>query len=108
MSDLNLTINAFSTVNLLDNKHYSYTIQQLEKSFASGSLFKKRNRFKLRKNAPEIITNKILFDRDIYSPTRQRSILQIKQENYDELNLSDEKFAEENADLVDLVDINKK
>ena len=35
-------------------------------------------------------------------PSRQRSIYEITQQNYEELNVSDEQFAEENADLAEM------
>ena len=37
LSDLALTIKARSTVNLLDEKHYNFTLEQLLKSKASVS-----------------------------------------------------------------------
>ena len=101
LSDLNLTIRAYSSVNLLDSKHYYYTLEQLEKSAASGSLFRKRRIISVRKVEPEIIKNKKNINNENYLSSRQRSILDIKEENYEELNVSDEDFAKENSDLID-------
>lgn len=110
LSDLNLTINAFTSVNLLDNKHYYYSIEQLEKSANSGSLFKKRNRLTVRKVAPEVIKMNIPFVKETYIPSRQRSIYDIKEEYYEELDLNknddifaeQEKYAAENADMAEI------
>lgn len=103
LSDLALTVRAMSTVNLLDRKHYSYTREQLEKSAESGSLFKKKNKISVRKVAPDAIdTNKILFNRDNPLASRERSVLSIKEAHYEELHVSDDQYAAENAELADM------
>lgn len=102
LADLNLTIKAFSSVNLMDSRHYSYTLEQLEKSQKSGSIFNKRNRIKVRKVSPEVIKMDVPFLKETYIPSRERSVFEIKDEKYEELTLSDEQFAEENAELADL------
>lgn len=99
LADLNLTIKAYSTVNLLDKKHYEYTLEQLVKSIESGSLFKKKSMISLRKVPPQRVKSDILFNRESFTPSRSKSILEIKQENYEELEMSDEQFALENADI---------
>lgn len=102
LADLNLTIKAFTSVNLLDKKHYSYTEEQLQKSANNGSLAKKKDKIVVRKFAPEIVTknNKTISDTSI--PSRGRSVLIIAEEQYEELNVSDIQFAEENAELAEL------
>jgi hypothetical protein len=100
LADLNLTVKAFSSVNLLDKKHYSYTLEQLQKSAESGSLFNKRDRIAVRKIAPEILTANVPLLRETFIPTRERSVLAIKEENYEELNVTDEEFANENAETA--------
>lgn len=95
LADLALTVKAFTSVNLLDAKHYSYTRDQLEKSAKTGSLFKKRHFLKVRKNAPIQQNADMLIDRDAIIPTRQRSVLDVKEKNYEELNITDEQFVEE-------------
>jgi hypothetical protein len=102
LTDLNLTVKAYSTVNLLDKKHYQYTLEQLVKSAESGSLFKKRDKMVVRKIAPEILKANVPLSRETFIPSRERSLFVIKEENYEELNVSDEQFAQENADIVDL------
>jgi hypothetical protein len=107
LADLALTIKAYTSVNLLDKKHYQYTPEQLQKSFTSGSIFKKRDKIVIRKIAPEILRANVPLTRETFIPTRERSLLVIKEENYEELNTeedqkkSDEAFASANADLAD-------
>lgn len=107
LTDLALNIKAFTTVNLLDSKHYSYTKEQLEKSLASGSLFLKRRMIRKRTVAPPVENKQqIPIVQEATIPGRERSVLDIKQEHYDELQVDVkedvEKFAAENADLADL------
>jgi hypothetical protein len=102
LTDLNLTVRAFSSINLLDSKHYSYTLDQLNLSVTKGSIFKKRKMLTVRQIAPIVTKMNVPFNKETFIPSRERSILSIKEENYDELNLSDEEFAKDNADLVSL------
>lgn len=102
LADLNLTIKAFSSVNLLDKKHYSYSLEQLQSSRDSGSIYNKRDKIKLRDVAPEIIKMNMPVIAETYIPSRERSVYSIKDEKYEELEMSDEDFAKENADMVDL------
>lgn len=101
LADLNLTINAYTSVNLLDCKHYNYTLNQLTKSVESGSIYNKRHIIKKRIIAPEVLKVNIPLNQETFIPTRERSLYSIKEENYEELNVSDEQFAMESADLAD-------
>lgn len=101
LSDLNLTIKARSSVNLLDSKHYSYTKEQLDKSVKEGSIFKKRNKIFVRKVAPIIEQKNVLFIKDTYIQSRERSVYSIKEEKYEELEMTDDEFIKENIDLID-------
>jgi len=109
LTDLNLTVKAYSSINLLDNKHYKYTLDQLQKSVESGSVFKKRNKLVVRKIAPEILRANMPLLRETFIPSRERSVFAIKEENYEELMVenenqkaSDEQFARDNADIIEL------
>lgn len=110
LADLALNIRAFSTVNLLDEKHYKYTLDQLLKSKESGSLFKKRDKIVVRdipppdpkKNQIQIVYGSII-------PDRARSLYKVNEEEYEELKVSeedqkkqDEIYAQENADLAEI------
>ena len=100
LADLNLTVKAYSSVNLLDNRHYYYTLEQLEQSTKSGSIFKKRDKMVVRKIAPGILKANIPLLRETFIPTRERSTLAIKEEKYEELHVSDEEFAEDNIETA--------
>lgn len=98
LADLDLTIKAFTSINLLDTKHHMYTREQLEKSAKDGSLFKKRRLLKIRKFAPIFENKDALIDQEAIIPSRQRSVLALKEEKYEELNITDEQFVEEIID----------
>jgi hypothetical protein len=110
LADLALNIRAFSTVNLLDSKHYSYTLEQLLKSKESGSLFKKRDKIAVREQAPPKKKPDVIpFIQSSVIPDRTRSIYQVDDKEYEELQMSqedqkkqDEIYAQENADLAEL------
>jgi hypothetical protein len=110
LADLALNIKAFSTVNLMDKKHYKYTLEQLIKSKESGSIFAKRDKIKVRDiPPPRKDTNPIPFIQSSVIPDRTRSIYQIDEKDYEELNVSvedqqkqDEIYAKDNADLAEL------
>ncbi len=102
LADLNLTVKAFTSVNLLDSKHYSFTLEQLNKSAKEGSIFKKSNFIVVRKVEPNYLQVNVPFLHETYIPSRDRSIFSIKDEKYEELNISDEDFANENADTAEL------
>lgn len=102
LADLDLTVKSYSSVNLLDKKHYDFTLEQLEKSVESGSIFNKRDKIAVRKLAPEVIKSKVSLNREVFIPSRERSTLSIKEEKYEELSLSDEEFAKDNADTAEM------
>jgi hypothetical protein len=101
LADLNLTINALSSINLLEEGHYYYTVEELEKSAKEGSIYHKRDKIFVRTVEPEVFKMNIPFDRETFIPNKERSLFKIKQEIYEELSLSDEAFAEENADIAE-------
>lgn len=110
LADLALNIKAFSTVNLLDKRHYGYTLEQLIKSKESGSLFKKRDKIAIRDVPPPRPEKpKTPFAQSSFFPDRARSIYEIEEEEYEELKVSDqdqkkqdELYAQENADLAEI------
>jgi hypothetical protein len=99
LADLNLTVNAYCSINLLDKKHYYYTAEQIEKSVNNGSIFRKRDKIIIRKFAPTFTKANLPYIKEAYIPSRGKSVLNIKEEKYEELNISDEQFAENSTDL---------
>jgi hypothetical protein len=110
LADLALNIRAYSTVNLLDKRHYKYTLEQLQKSKESGSLFKKGDRIVVRDvPPPDPEKNKVPIVYGSIIPDRMRSLFNVNDEEYEELKVSnedqkkqDEIYAKENADLAEL------
>ncbi len=102
LSDLAINIPAYRTVNLMDTKHYQYNLEQLQKSAHSGSLFKKRDKIAVRKVAPEIQKEGKPINRQTAIPSRERSTLEIKEEKYEELQITDDEFANDNAELAEM------
>jgi hypothetical protein len=108
LADLAVNIPAFRSVNLLDKRHYRYTLEQLQKSAESGSIFKKSDKIKVRKAPPQIIQPNMPFLKETYIPSRERSTLTITEEKYEELDFSieqkkkDEDYANENAEYAQM------
>jgi len=100
LPDLCVSINPYKSINLLDKKHYKYTLDQLEKSLESGSIFKKRGKVSLRKVPPYIEKKQILITENPVLPSKERSIVPSNDVQYEELNVSDEDFANENSNLI--------
>jgi hypothetical protein len=110
LGDLGVLLQPYQAVNLLDPKHYSFTEEQIEASQTSGSLFKRSDKVKQRKIPPPKVykgPGKIGLDDTNQYPSKIRSLLQHKEFNYDELQISDDEYAKENADLADEDDIGK-
>ena len=102
LADLNLTIKAYGSVNLLDGKHYSYNLKQLQDSVNFGSIHAKRDKIVVRNTAPQMVKMNIPLLAETYIPSRERSTYVIENKEYEELQMSDEDFAKENADIIEL------
>lgn len=89
LADLNISVPARSSVNLLDDRHYSFTEIQLKVSAENGSIYNKRDKIIVRKVAPKIVKPKALPYYQDVPPARSTSIFEIKQENYEELNVDE-------------------
>lgn len=101
LADLSLTVQPYTSINLLDKKHYYYNKEQLEKSATSGSIYKKRDKIKVRQVAPEINKPHYILTAQSMIQTKKRSVLEVKYEQYEELIIKDEVLAEEHADMVE-------
>jgi len=111
LADLAINIRSFSTVNLLDKKHYSLTLDQLIKSKNSGSIFHKRDKILVRHLPPPAVEKERLpFLKDAVMPSKEKSIFVINAVEYDELkiteekenqNKTDEEYAKEATELIE-------
>jgi hypothetical protein len=95
LADLALTIPAWRSFNLLDDKHFSYTPAQLEASATAGSLYRKRDKIRISKHCPDAVTKSGLDQSKDLRNVIPRSFLKIEEKNYPELPNTDEKFADE-------------
>ena len=109
IGDLKTTIGPYQSINFLSSHHH-FTIEELEKSLTSGSLYEKRDILKLRKVPPgESVFQKPPIQ--VYKGPRgitrvSRPIVKIDAPKYEELEFSDEKFALENLE-ASLDDVQK-
>lgn len=98
LTDLATTIPAHTSRNLLGKKS-QHTLEQLEASAKSGSIFLKRDKIRVRNVPPQqIVTPGIQVVRH---PRwgKNRSLVQIKEVRYAELDFSDEQFVGELSDI---------
>jgi hypothetical protein len=108
LTDLGICIYPMRSINALDARHYSLTLEQLQVSATSGSIFKKRDKIVVRKVIPEDAINySPPIQEDAVFPTRARSLVDVEKVEYEELDIKDEEFAEENADTAELDHIGK-
>jgi hypothetical protein len=96
LADLAYTVPKRKSVNLLSN-HFHFTLEQLQTSVASGSLFNKKHLIKVRHLRPEKPWERKLELSKDFRQIPARSLVAVDQPKFDELEfkLSDEKFAEE-------------
>lgn len=109
LADLQLVVPAGRSWNLLDNKHFRYTLEQLEKSAKDGSIFKKGERIKVRNVPPvEPVKPGIYVATDpieVQRNSKLRSLVKIEEKRYEELEVdpnqdprkAEEKYAAEFA-----------
>jgi|SRR5271166_4379416 len=102
LGDLAVHIQPFTTINLLDPSYYHLTRAQVDASRANGSLFARRNVIVERKIAPSAAAPKYIpYDRNAIYPGRKISGVETETVTYEELNISDTTYAEENADTAE-------
>jgi len=108
IGDLRVTIRAGKSVNLLDDKHYHYTEEQLMKSLESGSIKLKSRWIKVNFFAPQHrVKPGLAVAKTMRFAPKPRSMVDVEYKQYDEidgeLGIDDEddyKFAEEESDMV--------
>jgi len=103
LGDLGFTLKPYQTVDMLDERHSSYTVEQISDSIKNGSISKRLNKsIYVRMSEPlkpidrRIETSKTSF------PYKQRTIVEVTEANYEELEIgiSDEEYAVDNADTA--------
>jgi hypothetical protein len=110
IGDLGILLQPHQSVNLLDRKHYSFTEEQIQASITSGSLHKRSDKIFVRKLPPQTIykgPSKINLEEEGSYPSKIRSLLEHKEFNYEEYQISDDEYAKENADSAEEDDVGK-
>lgn len=110
LGDLGILLQPYQSVNLLDHKHYFFTEDQIQTSLKTGSLYRRSDKIVVRKFPPQETykgTSKINLETKNEFPSKIRSLLEHKEFNYDELQITDDEYAKENADLADEDDLGK-
>lgn len=106
LADLRLTVRRGESRNLLDSKHYSYTLEELQKSAKSGSIKKKSNVIKVRDVPPRAIIQPGLYlSKQGRLVEKLRNNVEVVVPDYEELNIIaekeiQEKFAEDEAEII--------
>lgn len=99
LRDLGFTIPKGRSYNLLDYKHFSYTLEQLEASALTGSIFKKSDKIKVRNVPPQVAVKPGIYVLNESRGRKNRSLVEIIEKRYEELDISDEAFAEQLASM---------
>jgi len=98
LRDLGITIPARKNVNLLDSRHYSFNLEQLELSAASGSLYTKKDKILIRQSEPEaVIKSGIQVSKvpRFIAQNMVRTKIVVEEIKYEELQVSEEEFADD-------------
>ena len=103
LGDLRFTLKPFQTIDILDDRHSNYTLEEIENSINKGSIGARLNKsIYVRKEAPIKKNNKKIEISKVSYPFKKRTIVEFDEPNYEELqiNTSDEEFANDNADVA--------
>lgn len=92
LSDLNVTIRAKASVDLL-HKQYKLTLEQINKSQSNGSISKRAGKLFKRNLPPEKVKEQIIEKSQVPLLRPRRSVLEITEKKYSELEMSDEEYA---------------
>ena len=110
ISDIGILLQPYQSVNLLDSRHYAISEEQIRSSLANGGLYRARDKVYVRK-VPPVVTPKpgikIKMEENLEFPSQVRSIIKHKQFNYEELHITDDEYALQNAELAEEDDIGR-
>jgi hypothetical protein len=103
LADLRLTVPAFRSINILDPRHYHLSVEQIETSLKNGSLFRRKGIIVVRDVPPKepVKPGVYVYKGPLPGRRFERPIRQVEDKQYEELQVSTEKFAAENVDMVD-------
>lgn len=101
LGDLRFTLKPYQTIDILDDRHSFYTIEQVANSIKNGSISKRLNKsIFVRMSEPSKLPDRQIDMSKTSFPYKQRTIVEVSEPNYEELEIgmSDEEYADENAD----------
>lgn len=106
LRDLNLTVKARSSINLMDLKHYRYTLEQLQKSAESGSLYRKSDKIKVCNVTPTFRSKHIQLSKEPLARVNNPlfSTATVVEEKFEELLDNDIEMASDIADIIAGID----
>ena len=106
LRDLNLTVKARSSINLMDLKHYRYTLEQLQKSAESGSLYRNSDKIKVCNVAPTFRSKRIQLSKEPLARVNNPlfSTATVVEEKFEELLDNDIEMASDIADIIAGID----
>lgn len=106
ISDLKLTLYPNKTLDILDERHSNFTIEQVAKSIESGSILKKFNEKKIifKQTSPKPEVEKKIEISKVSFPYKYRQSSPVEQKYFKEFDLDfdSDKFAELNADIAEI------
>lgn len=103
LGDLKFTLQPHQTIDILDERHTIYTVEQIEDSINGGSIGKRLNKtIFIRKSEPKVKVDRKIDISKVSFPFKQRTIVEVEEPDYEELHIgiSDEEYADENADIA--------
>lgn len=107
IEDLNLVVKSMESKNILDEKHYNYTYEQIRESLVSGSLRKKAQFIRPRVIAPQSNNLKpgIYISKDGRPATQIRSKVKVQELKFEELDdYDDYNYEEDESFTLELAD----
>ena len=117
LKDLRIVVPAYATLNLM-SKNYRYTEEELNKSLENGSLHAKSDKIKKRETLMTIVEEKVLIKEAADKINKRKkievnkkplpekekagySLVEMKEENYLELELTDEQIIEQTINSIE-------
>jgi hypothetical protein len=106
VGDLNFTLKPHQTLDILDYRHSSLSVEMVEKSLNDGDLMarKKEQKIYFNQEKPQSKKVKIIDPEIVAFPSRCRTSITVAEKKYEELEqtsiMDDYEFAEQNADMA--------
>lgn len=111
VSDIGILLQPYQSINLLDSRHYSLTEDQIQTSLTTGALSRVKDKVVVRKVPPGIAKmrggSRLQVEENSEYPSQVRSIIEHKEFNYEDLHITDDEYAAQNAELSEEDDVGR-